>query len=390
MIHPKRIFYVSLILIVSVFGGSARGADVKPKPIIMRVCLSENADTIDLYLRGPYKIHDVESGNLLKRGKSLRARITPVGQGIQFSSERLNSQAIRIRTSVNSNIYINDRRVRGELVIIISEKSKLTVINYLEMEEYLCGVLYHEVSHRWPMEVLKAQAVAARTFALYHRRENRLKDYDVRSDIFSQVYGGRESETWSTNRAVQSTRGEVLVYDGKLFPAYFHATCGGRTEDASLLWNIDLAPLKGVQCDFCVDSPHYHWTKRIPVPEIEKKLVEKGYKLTGISSIRVASRDPSGRAEKIELVDESGTVTMMTSKDLRLIMGTDVIRSTNFDIQIENQTAFFKGLGWGHGVGLCQWGANGMARQGRTKEEILKFYYPGSEIATISSIKDQL
>jgi stage II sporulation protein D len=239
------------------------------------------------------------------------------------------------------------------------------------------------------MEVLKSQAIAARTFALYQNIQNKTQAYDVRSDIYSQVYGGRASERWATTKAVNLTKDKVLTFGDKIFPAYYHATCAGYTEDASNLWNIDLPALKGVECKFCTPSPHYRWTKDIPLWEVRRKLEEGGYKIGDMESVNILSKNKSGRIDKLEIKDKSGISIILTGKDFRQIFGPNVIRSTKFDASIKWHQLVLKGSGWGHGVGMCQWGAYGMAKKGKKAEEILQHYYPGAEITTIDKVVDK-
>ncbi|MDD5436819.1 MAG: SpoIID/LytB domain-containing protein [Candidatus Omnitrophica bacterium] len=287
----------------------------------------------------------------------------------------------------DGNTYLNGRRFRGKVDVVKKNNGKVMVINSLGLDEYLYGVLYHEVSHRWPMEALKAQAIAARTFALYQIRQSRSQPYDLRNDIYSQVYGGRESEKWATTIAVNRTKGQVLTYKGDIFPAYYHATCAGHTEDASNLWNVDLAPLKGVECNFCSESPHYRWTKNMPLSTLEDALDKNGYKIGNISSVAVLTKNRSGRADKIEIKDDTGRSVILTGKDFRQFLGPNDIRSTKFNMVVRGPVLTIDGVGWGHGVGMCQWGAYGMSRTGMKADEILEHYYPGTEISTIDKIK---
>lgn len=287
----------------------------------------------------------------------------------------------------DGSTFVDGRRFRGSVDVVKKDNGKFMVINKLPLDEYLYGVLYHEVSHHWPMEVLKAQAIAARTFALYQLRQNKTQSYDLRSDIYSQVYGGKTSEKWSTTMAVNRTKGEVLTYKGDIFPAYYHATCGGVTEDAANLWNLDIEPLRGVACPYCSDSPHYKWAKQIPLWSLEKTLRDNGYKLGKIATITILSKNKSGRVDKIEIKDDAGTSVVLTGKDFRQMMGPNDVRSTKFYASIKWGSLVLDGLGWGHGVGMCQWGAYGLARSGKKCDEILKYYYPGSEISTIDKIK---
>ena len=244
--------------------------------------------------------------------------------------------------------------------------------------------MYHEISHQWPIEAIKAQAVAARTYAVYQKEAMKSKNYDLMADTSSQVYGGYGSEKRKTNRAVNFTYGEILRYKGKVFPAYFHATCGGVTENASELWKIDIEPLKGERlCSFCLNSPHYYWKATMDLKTIQKKL-GGFYKAKGdLGNIVVAERTSTGRVRTLGLKDEKGESFNISAKDFRSLLGPDFIRSTNFSMILDQDRVIFSGKGWGHGVGLCQWGAYGMSRQGYNYKQILEFYYPGAEIIKI-------
>jgi stage II sporulation protein D len=211
---------------------------------------------------------------------------------------------------------------------------------------------------------------------------NQRKDFDVTSDIYSQVYGGKTSERYRTTQAVEATQGKILIYQGKVFPAYYHATCAGHTEDASLLWNINLPPLKGVVCNFCKDSPHYSWHFDISKNKLIEKLSPAGFKIDSIEDAVILGRDISGRVTKLKISGNKKNIEI-SAKDLRNILGPNLLRSTNFNVSVVGNDLVFQGLGWGHGVGLCQWGAYFMAKQGAKFAEILKYYYPGAEISSV-------
>ncbi|MBI5144101.1 MAG: SpoIID/LytB domain-containing protein [Candidatus Omnitrophica bacterium] len=363
------------------------GVPVEKSSNLIRVCVIDGKDRIGLILKSAYKVYEINSDRALMEGNRLHTDIAITKSGLLIGKKEVSPYGVKVKTAKDSTTYIDGRRFRGDIDIIRKDDLKLTVVNNVDLEDYLYGVLYHEVSHRWPQEALKAQAIAARTFALYQKRQNALQPYDLRSDIYSQVYGGSTSEKWSTTRAVNLTKGKILVYNGDIFPSYYHATCAGHTEDASNLWNIDLPPLKGVECDSCKYSPHYKWVKGIPLWEITNKLKENGYKTGRIASIIILSKNSSGRIEKIEIKDEAGVSLILTAKDFRQMIGPNAVRSTKFDISIKGSQAYLQGYGWGHGAGMCQWGAFGMARKGKKAEEILKIYYPGAEIATIDKLK---
>jgi len=356
------------------------------KTQILRVAIIDDKSSVNLSLKGKYKISALNSGKTVLEGPYLIKTVTAANSGIKIGNTSTGARGIRIKTARDGDVYVDSKRFRGDIDIVQKDNGKLLVINNISVEDYLYGVLYHEVSHRWPAECLKAQAIVSRTFALYQARQNKKQPYDLRCDIYSQVYGGKASEKWSTTKAVDSTRGKVLTYKGDIFPAYFHATCGGHTEDASNLWNIDLAPLKGVECGFCGRSKHYKWTNRIPLARVEAKLKDAGYKMSRIVSARVLSKNASGRADKIEINDNSGVTVIITAKDFRQMLGPNDVRSTKFDASVQGAELVLDGFGWGHGVGMCQWGAFGMSEKGKKCEEILKFYYPGAEITTIDKL----
>jgi len=387
----KKIPILVLLMLALSFAVSQTPADVeKGNNPVMRVLVLDNRDSISLTAKGVYRVYSMPSEKLLTGGYILHTKVRASEQGIMFGLRELKFSKIRVTVPDGALIYLDGRSFRGSVDIIKKDNMKLSVINRIALEEYLYGVLYNEVSHRWPIEAIKAQAITARTFALYQARQNKLQDYDLTNDIYSQVYSGATSERWSTTRAVKLTLGKVLAYKGDIFPTYYHATCGGKTEDAANLWNIDMEPLKGSECGFCKESPHYKWTKNIPLPEIEQKLGESGYKVGKIKSVIVMARNKSGRVDKIEIKDDSDVSCMLTGKDFRKMVGPNDLRSTNFEPSINNDKLVLSGIGWGHGVGMCQWGAKGMAGHGKNAEEILKIYYPGAEITAIDKIADKL
>ena len=388
---PKRIT-IYIICIASVFFISSKDThafSARPTREIsypVRVAVMIDVARINLKIKGNYSIYALPLLEPMKEGNGLRnITVKPTHSGILMGSEQFKIYGIKIKADNTADIYVNGRRFRGEMYIIRTEDLKLMVINHLDIEDYISGVLYHEVSHWWPMEALKVQAIASRTFAVYKSIESGHKDYDLRSDIYSQVYGGKTSEKFRTNRAVQATLGKVLIYGKEILPAYFHATCGGHTEDASLLWNVDMPPLKGRPSKYCNKSPHSSWIRKIPLQDIEKQLNKNGYKIRKIKNIKASSRNASGRIKVVSIIDSLGTEKIPSNK-FRLAVGPNVIRSTNFSVTIKGGVAIFRGRGWGHGVGMCQWGAYFMAKRRFKAEDILKFYYPGTRITDLKEI----
>jgi stage II sporulation protein D len=348
----------------------------------IRVLIIPEASSLRLKIIGAYEVVDLMQNKVFYRGEDLKATVTLYKNKLLLGNTEAYSAKILIRTVEPEALLVNGQRFRGDLAFIKKEKNVFSVVNYIDIEDYIKGILYHEASHYWPMEALKAQAIACRTYALYQRQNSAPLDYDVTRDIYSQVYGGRSAERQRTSKAVQETRGVVLTFQDKIFPAYFHATCAGHTEDASVLWDINLLPLKGVACSFCRESPHFTWHCVLSLTEIKENLNEAGYKISRINDILILNRDNSGRVLDLQIIMETGE-KKISAKDFRSIIGPNIIRSTNFTVRVVDGDCVFEGLGWGHGVGLCQWGAYFMAKEGYSAEEILKYYYPGAKLLSL-------
>ncbi len=273
---------------------------------------------------------------------------------------------------------------RGTLQLVKTKNGLLTAINVLDIEDYVKGVLYHEISHRWPMEAIKAQAIASRTFAIYQAQQRFDKDFYLNAGTSSQVYRGVFAEKFRTNKAVEETTGQILMYRGRVLPAFFHAVCGGRTQKSSRLWKVSARPLRGVKCPFCKNAPTFSWEKSIPLDEIERRISNAKYPIGEIKSIKILSRDSSGRVRRLRI--KADRTINMKAKDFRNILGTKNLNSTNFTVKIEKNQAHFKGYGWGHGVGMCQWGAFAMAKKCYNCYEILRYYYPGAKVVSLKKM----
>ncbi len=380
----KRIFFfVSFVVFVWV---SALFADNGP---LIRIAVAKDIDSVTIKINGAYEISNPATREILEKDLGLSATIISKGsQGLKLGERQLDYARLRFYSNHDVAVIAagKERRYRGFVDVLLLPSGKLLVINQLEVEDYIKGVLLHEVSNHWPLEALKAQAVATRSYAFVQIAANIKKDFDVTNDIYSQVYGGRTSERYRTNLAVDATKSEVLIFAGEILPTYFHATCGGHTEDAIELWpKQSLAPLKGVRCAYCRQSPHYFWKRNIWLKEIQEKLNARGYPLGLIEDISITSRDASERILVLVITDRSAKQITISGKDFREILGPNFIRSNNYFVVMKGYYCDFFGKGWGHGVGMCQWGAQGMSAQGLSYDKILEFYYPK---ATIAVVKD--
>jgi len=249
-------------------------------------------------------------------------------------------------------------------------KEGMYLINELPVEDYIKSVVSAEIGTNWDMEALKAQAVISRTYALYQKNMNNNPNFDLTSSVLHQVYKGGNVDA-RIAYAVINTGGEVLTYNGKLIEALYHSTCGGQTEDVEEVFGKKYPYLKPVStpCDL---SPYSVWERKIPAAEIEK-----GLNLSGIKEISIKSLTATQRVKTLEISHRNGSLTVKAT-DLRKLLGWSRLPSTNFEIRRENDTYIFEGKGYGHGVGLCQWSALQMAREGKSYREILDFFYPGT------------
>ncbi len=345
----------------------------------VRVRVFDNLKSLRLKINGRYQIEDLSGNKILYQGYNLNSTVASYSEGIMVGPVSFKADRIMIRALNLEPIDINNRMFNGLAQIIKLKEGKFIAVNLVELEDYIKGIMYHEASHYWPQEALKAQAIVCRSFVISQIQANVKKDYDVTNDVYSQVYGGSDSERYRTNKVVDDTAGLALWYGGDVLPAYFHATCAGHTENAALLWSVDLEPLKGVVCGFCKDSPHFSWHNVLALSDIEKKLSGSGYEAGKIKDIIINGKDASGRVTSLKVINETKEIEI-TAKEFRNVVGPDEIKSTNFTLAISKDDVTFDGLGWGHGVGLCQWGAYFMAKLGHSYQEILKYYYPGSSI----------
>jgi stage II sporulation protein D len=251
------------------------------------------------------------------------------------------------------------------------------------LEEYVKGVVPAEVNSAWHPEMLKVQAIAARTYALYQHMLSATRDYDVVASTQDQVYRGRQGIDERVIQAVESTRGLVVTHQGAPIYAAFSSTAAGITEDAMNVWSKDLPYLKGVECPFDLESPFYQWKASVKLDTLEKNLRQQGFAVGTISAITPLAYSRAGRVATIRIVHSSGELTLR-GEDLRKTVGYTVVPSTQFTIESVGQDVVFSGYGAGHAVGLCQWGAKELAELGYSFSSILRYYYPGTEIQDAS------
>jgi stage II sporulation protein D len=301
-----------------------------------------------------------------------------------FGSSFMGMRPVRVR-SAGEYIAVNGKSYRGWIELRQKKNGLLLVINELDIEDYLLGVIAEEIPHDWEFEALKAQAVASRTYALYQKRTAGNRAYHILATVNGQVYSGRSGEQARTARAVRETNGTIITYGGKVIPAFYHSSCGGHTENAMELWDIDAPYLRGVDCDCQEISKYGSWEKRLSIANVTTALQKQGYRLNGIRKLEINGITVAGRVKQVSITHSAG-IESVPAETLRTAIGTALIPSVFFEIAVVGNEVVISGRGLGHGVGLCQWGAQEMAQRGKDYKAILSHYYPGTSLMQIDDL----
>ncbi len=298
---------------------------------------------------------------------------------------------------------LNGKDYRGKLKLIVNpDGNSFDVINLVPPEPYLAGVVGAEMPGYWEPEALKAQAITARTYCFYiKKRFGANREWDMKQTAAHQVYQGLSAESAQIWQAVNETKGQVISCkqsDGHedIFPAYYSSTCGGHTENSKNVFGDSFETLIGVPCPYCQDVAKlkfFFWPMiQFDKADVTARLLQRYSQLKQlgeITNITVAGQSDYGeffRLTKIKLIGSTGKSDFLRAEDFRLAIDPTgrKLRSTICQIiKLSDKWAFFSGRGWGHGVGMCQCGAQGMARNGKSTKQILSYYYPGSKIKSI-------
>jgi stage II sporulation protein D len=384
---------------------------------LVRVALAIDVREARVSATSQWGIYDADGSAILAAGGAGEAWRF-VHDGRQIRAVRADGIAtdyhaapLVVRPSVWGGFVVHaGRRYRGELVIHASDAG-LTIVNRLPVDEYLKGVVPMEIGTERTMTdfaAVEAQAVAARSYA-YARLAGRgdRRWYDLRPTVADQAYGGASAETIVSTRAVESTAGLVLKYDGRLVNAPYHSTCGGMTAEAPEAWPTRGEPflqrisdrIPGTDRFYCDISPRFRWTRQLSGDRLDAAVARYLRQYAAVPadgpghvrSVAVVNRTPSGRVESIQLTTGRGGPYLLRGNDARFVLraaGGEVLNSSSFcveslasDGRVTRLT--FKGAGYGHGVGMCQWGAIGRARAGQDFRTILATYFPGTTVEPV-------
>ena len=310
---------------------------------------------------------------VVPQGETLDVRM--MREQLVVNGREIKGERLVIQPEPSGFIQVNHTPYRGYIAIL--KRTGLTVVNYVLVEDYLYGVVPKEMPPSWNVEALRAQSVAARTFALKNRKRHSAEGFDLCSTSHCQVYEGMPAEMRTTTEAVDSTRGEVLFYKGAIMDALFHTDSGGMTESSEYVWGSPVPYLRAVTEVQMQTQP---WNRTISMSEFAQKLEKNGRAIGTLKEVRLSpltvgkgssDRSPSGRVRSAEFVGTKGHITL-SGNELRSLFS---LPSTLFSIRAGKTDINFSGYGSGHGLGLSQWGAKAFADKGKSYKDILFHYY---------------
>lgn len=411
-------------------GHASSGSAASSGGRMLRVGLVLRTMSINISSSGSYVVRDAETGKGLgKFGADALVSLRVSKQQLLLNGKPIAAKSLEVvPQDQQAFVKLGSKRYRGRLLVLL-RSGGITVVNQLPLEEYLYGVLPSEMPADWPAEALKAQAVAARTFAIHNIGRHAEAGFDLCATTHCQVYDGMTGESPATSAAVDATNGQVLYYAGKPIYAAFHTSSGGMTENSEDVWGNYVPYLRAVHDDDQA-SPSHHWNVKFTAPEVQIKLVSAGYDIGVLQKIeltplhlgagRTADRSATGRVQTLRFMGTKKTV-ILTGDEVRKAFS---LKSTLFDIRIEKpniqsievdngldtkklpvdlpdieeknygaekmhvlhnkngETVVFDGYGWGHGLGMSQWGARSMALKADYRA-ILAHYYSNTEIKKI-------
>jgi stage II sporulation protein D len=383
-----------------------------PTTSIIRVAILTAATQVRLSAAGTWILLDSDGVTLLANGGPAEAwEVTRQGRRLRGSSTNGVRSAVSDgpwvarATTPDGFLTVDGKRYRGEIGFFASDTG-VVVVNRLLMDDYLAGVVPLEIGPRTPAEsaAVQAQAVGARSYAFVKIDAPRNASYDLVGTVFDQVYGGVDAETPSATAAVQSTRGLVLLYAGRVVNAPYSAVCGGTTAEQQDVWRAPQEPylkrvsdrVPGTDRHYCDISPRFSFTRTFTSAEVDAVIARYLSQYVTVPAggaghvrrVGIESRTPGGRVAVLSVSAERGTFELLAN-DIRFVFRNpagEILGSTNFSVETTAgsdgglASLTFRGTGFGHGIGMCQWGAIGRARAGQDFRTILTTYYQGTTV----------
>lgn len=345
--------------------------------VILRVAIERDVNQVKVGSSTPASVKDSTGRTLgqLPAMNSFYAQAVPGGVAL----DKWQSGLFWIEPTGKGFVYIGDRWYRGRTLVVATEKG-LSAVNWVDMEEYLYSVIGGEMDAQWPQEALKAQAIMARTYALYERERQRNRNpiYDLGDTPDRwQIYKGVSSETPTTYAAVDGTAGQVLTYQNQIILSVFHACSGGHTENVEDVWQSKEPYLRAVQ-DYDQNISECSWVKTFSPTEISSRISGVG----NVKDVVPEAFSPFQSVKVLKIVGDKGT-KVLQGEEVRTALR---LKSTRFRVTRGADGSFIlQGLGYGHALGMSQWGAYNLARRGANHLQILGHYYQGVALTPIQA-----
>lgn len=370
---PMRRFWIFLLLMT--LPGWAQD-----NPLI-RVGLVKQAQKAAVKGSGGLSIKPLDGSKVLESSVDT-VWVQPHSNGLTVGSVTVDEGALLVPKK--GRFYFQGKPYNG-YVRVVADGGKVTVVNVLPLETYIRSVLSGEISGSWPAQTLRAHAVASRTYAAYMIKTPRDRFYDVAATVLDQVYPGAHDTSWSIRAAVDETRSVVLGNpEGGLIKSFYSSNCGGHTCPSEAVFAKEKVPsLRGVPDGYCAHAPNSSWREGFGFDEITKALQKEGLGNGRVVSAKVEGYDYSGRVKALTFVDDGGKQHRVLGADLRRMLGYRKLRGTRAQVSTSSTGLVFEGGGWGHGVGLCQWGAYQMGKEGVSWQKILGHYYPDARLTKL-------
>ncbi len=373
---PKKaiifLYIVFFILFIPYYGVSDGSIPT------VRVKVFNDASTLHIEGRDIQLIDTYRNLYIFKNSGISYIIVSAVNNGIMVNKAVYPARIVTLIFS-GGIVRINGKLFRGHLEITNVDNRHLIVVNEINLESYVAGLVNAEMPHDWPIEALKAQAVVARTYALWQKEKHLDQYFDMDSGVMDQVYAGADSEDNKGWEAVNTTRGQIITYEGKPILAMYHSICGGETENSEDAIGYKYPYLRAVKCNFCRIAPNFNWKYALRFKALADKLIVKGYNLSGVYGFEIVKRSRTQRVMTARVITNRGDIDL-DGVALRGVIGYDKLRSTLFWVHVKDNEIFFQGRGFGHGVGMCQWGAYGMAKKGYNYQQIIHYYYQHVDI----------
>ena len=337
----------------------------------MRVAIGDRLSQVTVGSSTPAVVKNMSGQGVGQIPQGRSVVVTPDGGGVRLADWR--GQAFWVEPTNGGYVFIKDSWYRGRVLVVPTEGG-ITAVNWVDIEAYLYGVVGSEMPTSWPQEALKAQAVAARSYALYRRDRTQNQLFDVGGTTAHQVYKGLAAEAPSVHAAVNATQGQVITHGGRVIEAVFHSSSGGHTENSEDVWQRPTPYLRGV-ADFDQEAPVFQWSETFSAQQLSQRITGIGH----LQSVATERATPRGRVVSARLQGTQGTRTL-TGVELRQALG---LRSTLISFNIAGDTIRVNGRGYGHGLGMSQWGARGLATRGHNYQQILTHYYQGTALSNL-------